>query len=151
MKLDENWLIYLFHTNLGAEFNSYFERYFQDHDPFSELGEAKHSLSSAMQHISNTACNPSSETLVSKPGSGIINSHASSVSFVASNLSASQTSIQAGAKPDTNQARVVTLSKTVKYCSSCKRDYHTETECHDKHPHLRDSNSKSAKPQTKRR
>ncbi len=48
MKLDKNWLIYRFHTNLGTKFSSYFERYSQDHDPFNEQGEAKHSLSSAI-------------------------------------------------------------------------------------------------------
>lgn len=124
MKLDENWLIYRFHTNLGAEFSSYFERYSQAHDPFNEHGEAKHSFSSAMQHFLNTARNLSSETHISKPSSGIISPHTSSVSFVASNLPANQTSIQAGAKPGTNQARVITLTKTVKYCTHCKRDYH---------------------------
>lgn len=85
------------------------------------------------------------------PSSGIIGPHTSSVSFVAPNLPANQTSIQAGAKPGKNQARVITLTKTVKYYTHCKRDYHTEAECHDKYPHLRDSKPKSTKPQTKRR
>ena len=103
MKLDKNWLIYRFHTNLGVEYSSYFERYFQDHDPFNKQGEAKHSLSSAIQHFLNTACNPSPETLISKPSnSGIISPHTLSVFFVALNLFANQTSIQAGAKPGTN-------------------------------------------------
>lgn len=39
------------------------------------------------------------------------------LSFVASNLPANQISIQAGAKPDTNQARVITLTNTVEYCT----------------------------------
>lgn len=63
MKLDENWLIYCFHTNLGAEFSSYFEQYSQDHNPFNGRGEAKHSPSSAMQYFLNTAWNPSLESL----------------------------------------------------------------------------------------
>ena len=48
MRLDENWLIYRYHTNPGAEYNSYFERYSQGYDPFTKFGEAKHSLSSTM-------------------------------------------------------------------------------------------------------
>ena len=151
MKLDKNWLIYRFHTNLGTKFNSYFERYSQDHDPFNEQGEAKHSVSSAIQHFLNTARNPSSETTITKSGSGIISSHASAVSFIASNLPANESSTQTGAKPGTNEAWVITLTKTVKYCTHCKRDYHTEAECRDKHPHLRDSKPKSTKPQTERR
>ena len=59
LSLDENWLIYRFHTNLGFEYNSYFERYAQDHDPFNEMGEPKHTLSQAMQHFQNTVTNPS--------------------------------------------------------------------------------------------
>ena len=66
MNLDENWLIYCFHTNLGAEFSSYFEQHFQDHNPFNEQGEAKHSLSSAMQYFLNTARNPSLKNSAAK-------------------------------------------------------------------------------------
>ena len=150
MKLDENWLIYQFHTNLESEFSSYFERYSQDHDPFTEQGTAEHSLSSAMQHFMNTARNPSSENVTSKPNTGIA-SYNSSVAFVAPHLPANQVVVQAGAKPGTNQARVITLTKTVKYCTHCKRDYHTEAECHEKNPHLREAKSKSTKPNSKRR
>ena len=151
MKLDENWLIYRFYTNLEAKFSSYIEQYSQDHDLFNKQGEAKHSLSMAIQHFLNTACNPSSETPITKSGSDIISSHASAVFFIALNLPANQSSIQTGAKPGTNEARVITLTKTVMYCNHCKRDYHTEAEYRDKHPHLRDSKPKSTKPQTKRR
>lgn len=76
MKLDENLLIYRFYTNHGVEYSSYFERYSQDHDSFNKYGKAKHSLSLDIQHFLNIACNPSSETLISKPGnSNIISSH----------------------------------------------------------------------------
>ncbi len=43
------------------------------------------------------------------------------------------------------------MTKTVKYYTNCKQDYHTKAECRDKHPHLRDSKPKSTKPQTERR
>ena len=103
-----------------------------------------------MQHFLNIARNPSSETPITKSESGIICSHAPAVSFIAPNLSANKNSLQTEAKPGTNEARVITLTKTVKYYTHCKRDYHTEAECRHKHPHLRDSKSKSTKLQTKR-
>ena len=59
LSLDENWLTYRFHTNLCLEYNSYFERFAQDHDPFNEMCEPKHTLSQAMQHFQNTVTNPS--------------------------------------------------------------------------------------------
>ncbi len=103
-----------------------------------------------MQHFLNTARNPSSETPITKSGSGIISSHTSAVSFIAPNLLANQSFIQTGAKPGTNEAWVITLTKTVKYFTHYKREYRIEAESRDKHPHLRDSKSKSTKQQTKR-
>ena len=150
MKLDENWLIYRFHTNLGTKFSSSFERYYQDHDPFNKQGEAKHFFSSAIQYFLNTARNLGSETPIIKSGSGFICFHAFAAFFIALNLPANQSSIQTGAKPGTNEARVITLTKTVNYYTHCKQDYQIEAECHDKHPQLRDSKPKSTKPQTKR-
>ncbi|MCJ1471243.1 hypothetical protein MMC07_009891, partial [Pseudocyphellaria aurata] len=139
LKLDENWLIYLFLSNLGSEHSAYFETYAQEHDPFDDDGNAKYTLSSAMHHFQNTVKNPSS-----KSASGIENV---SVALVAANTPVHQTTIQEGAQVGTNNAHVLTLQKTVKYCTFCKRDYYTENECRLKYPHL----AKSAnKPNRKR-
>ncbi len=46
MKLDKNCLIYQFHTNLDSKYSGYFERYSQEHDPFDENRNTKHTLSS---------------------------------------------------------------------------------------------------------
>ena len=62
-----------------------------------------------------------------------------------------QTRIQLRAKPGTIQARVITLQKTVKYCTYCKQDYYTENECHDKYPHLKEVQPSSNKLVSKRR
>lgn len=51
IKLDKNWLIYQFHTNLGSEHSGYFERYSQKYNPFDENGDIKHIFSSAIQHF----------------------------------------------------------------------------------------------------
>ena len=125
VKMDENWLIYRFHTNLGPEHSSYFESYAREHDPFTEDGEIKSTLSEAMHHFQNTVRNPIS-----------IKSSQSTVALVAANMPAEQKTVQTGAQLGTNNCRVVTLQKTVKYCTFCKRDYHTEDECRIKHPHL---------------
>ena len=108
LSLDENWLIYRFHTNLGFEYNSYFERYAQDHDPFNEMGESKHTLSQAKQHFQNTVTNPSK----------------SNDKTVTAKAAASNAQTQAGAQPGTAHSRIIT--KTIKYCNHCRKDYHVE-------------------------
>ena len=56
------------------------------------------------------------------------------------NSPAFQQTIQNGVKPGVNQ-RVLRIEKTIKYCTYCHCDYHTEDECHGKFPHLRTSSS----------
>ena len=58
-KLDDNFLIYYFQSNLGLEHSSYFERYAQEHDPFIERSDTRYTFSSAMQNFRNTVENPS--------------------------------------------------------------------------------------------
>ncbi len=52
-KMDDNFFIYKFQSDLGPEHASYFERYAQDHDPFDADEKVKYSLSLAMQHFRN--------------------------------------------------------------------------------------------------
>lgn len=139
LRLDENWLIYLFLSNLGPEHSSYFETYAQEHDPFTEDGEAKFTLSSTMHHFQNTVKNPSSKPISDK----------ATVTLIAANMPAHQSTVQDGAQIGTSHSRVLTLQKTVKYCTFCKRDYHTENECRIKHPNL--APKPSSKPSRKRR
>ncbi len=47
-KMDDNFFIYKFQSNLGPKHASYFEQYAQDHDLFDVDGKVKYSLSSAM-------------------------------------------------------------------------------------------------------
>ena len=145
MKLDENWLIYHFHTNLGSEHSGYFERYSQEHDPFDENGNTKHTLSSAMQHFQNTIRNPSSHEKSVISMAAIMPNAA----FVSPNQPANQTMVQPGAQAGTSKARVITLQEIVKYCTYCKRDYHIEDECHNKYPYLKKAKIAAAKPGTK--
>lgn len=139
LKLDENWLIYLFLSNLGPEHASYFETYAQEHDPFDDNGNAKFTLSSAMHHFQNTIRNPSSKTTLDRE----------SVALVAANMPAQQSIVQDGAQIGTSNSRVLTIQKTIKYCTHCKRDFHTKNECRLKHPNL--PSKPSNKPSQKRR
>ena len=136
-KLDKNFLIYRFQSNLGSDHASYFERYAQEHDPFTEDGDTKYTLSSAMQHFRNTVKNPSARHSSSQIGTVALTAQTPrpSVSYLAPNQPLVQRTIQNGVKPGVNQ-RVLRVEKTVKYCTYCQRDYHTEDECHDKFPHL---------------
>lgn len=123
--LDENFLIFLFQSNLGLEHSSYFETYAQEHDPFNENGESKFSLSLAMHHFQNTVRNPSSKVNADK-----------TLALIAANMLAEQNMVQSGAQIGTSNSRVLTVQKTVKYCTFCKRDYHTKNKCRVKHPNL---------------
>lgn len=48
IKLDENWLIYRFHINLGNKYSGYFENYSQEHDPLDDKRNTKHTLNFTM-------------------------------------------------------------------------------------------------------
>ena len=146
-QMDENLLIFLFQYNLSATHSAYCQSYAQEHDPFGLDGSAKYSLSYAMHHFQNTVANPSKiaerslVSLASLGPSALVSSQDSSTQ---------QSSIQAGAQVGTNNARVISLRKTVKYCTHCKKDYHSVNECHVKYPNLAPSPN-STKPATKRR
>lgn len=51
LKLDENFLIFLFQSNLGSKHASYFEMYAQEHNSFKENSKVKYTLSSAMHYF----------------------------------------------------------------------------------------------------
>ena len=91
LKLNENFLIFVFQSNLDPDHAAYFETYAQEHDPFKEDGETKYSLSSAMHHFQNTVRNPKSRPTADK-----------SIALVATNMPAHQSRIQDGAQAGTN-------------------------------------------------
>ena len=93
------------------------------------MGEPKHTLSQAMQHFQNTVTNPSK----------------SSDKAVIAMAAVSNAQTQAGAQPGTAHSRIIT--KTIKFCNHCRKDYHVESECREKYPHLvnQDSQRKSNK------
>lgn len=86
-----------------------------------------------MHHFLNMVANPSKIAerslvlLVSFGPSTLLSGHDSSTQ---------QGSIQAGAQASTNNARVISVRKTVKYCTHCKKDYHSVDKCYVKYPNL---------------
>lgn len=60
-KIDDNFFIYKFQSNLSFDYASYFERYAQNYDLFNADGKVKYSLSLVMQHFWNTVKNPSAK------------------------------------------------------------------------------------------
>ena len=63
-KIDDNFFIYKFQSNLGPDHATYFKKYVQDHDFFNADEKAKYSLSLIMQHFWNTIKNPSAKSII---------------------------------------------------------------------------------------
>ncbi len=99
-----------------------------------------------MQHFQNTIRNPSSHEISVISMAAILPNTA----FMSPNQPANQIMVQPGAQVGTKKARFITLQKTVKYYTYCKRDYHTEDECYDKYPYLKEAKMAAVKPGTKR-
>ena len=145
-QMDDNLLIFFFQYNLSAAYSAYCQNYAQKHDSFGFNGSAKYSLSYAMHHFQNTVANPlktAKHSLISLISLG------SSTLISSQDLSTHQSSIQTGALIGTSNAQVISLCKTVKYYTYCKKDYHSIEECHDKHHNLAPL-SGPAKPASKR-
>ena len=129
-KMDHNFFIYKFQSNLGPDHASYFERYAQDHDPFNADGKPKYSLSSAMQHFRNTVKNPSAKSHIGLEiaATGLL-SH-SYASYPPSNTTQRTKKVYfKGSAPN----RKIT---EVKRCTFCQRANHEEEICHRKFPEL---------------
>ena len=126
--------------------SAYCQSYAQDHDPFGLDGSAEYSLSYAIHHFQNTVVNPSK---IAEPSLVLLAFLGSSALVSGHDSSKQQSFIQAGAQVATSNARVISLCKTVKYCTHCKKDHHSVDECHVKYLNLTLSPN-SARPATKR-
>lgn len=54
--------------------------------------------------------------------------------------------IKPGTQSGISKVWVITLQKTVKYYTYCKRNYHSEDECHDKYHYFKEAKIATAKP-----
>ncbi len=112
---------------MSATHSAYCHSYAQEHDSFGLDGSAKYSLSYVMHHFQNAIANPSK---IAERSLVLLASLGPSVLVSSHDSSKQQRSIQAGVQVDTSNARVISLRKTVKYCTHCKIDYHSVDECH---------------------
>ena len=118
-QMDENLLIFLFQYNLSTSHSAYCQSYAQENDPFGLNGTAKYTPSYAMHHFQNTVANPSQNpkqshvSLAAMRPSAIISSQDSPKQ---------QNSVEDKAQIDTNNARVISLRKTVRHYIHCKKD-----------------------------
>lgn len=63
-KIDDNFFIYNFQSNLGPNYTSDFERYEQNYASFNIHRKAKYNLSSAIEHYQSTVKNPSAKHII---------------------------------------------------------------------------------------
>ena len=125
-KVDDNFFIYKFQSNLGPDHASYFEKYAQDHDSFDANGKAKYSLSSTMQHFRNTVKNPSAKSTIGleTAATGLL-SHSYASYPPLNTTQRTQKVYYKGSAPN---RRIV----KVKWCNFCQRANYDEEICHRK-------------------
>ena len=119
LRLDENLLIWWFHSNLGPGYEAYIELYNQTHQPFDEEGTAKYDLSYALNRFQNTFY------------SGVaVTTHALLAST--QNKPPIRINPQEGCRP----GHTCDVIKTVKFCKICKRPHH-DIDGHENRPNNR--------------
>ena len=123
LKLETNFLIFLFHTGLGKAYDGYFTHYIQNHQPISETDATKpaHTLKYTTSRFIQTVTNPSSERTESN-----FAMLAEAYPFTSASGSPVVIEPQNGAVPG---PEAQTIQKLVKYCLHCKKYYHTKSEC----------------------
>ena len=141
LKLETNFLIFLFHTGLGKPHNQYYTNYTQTHAPLKDkldpndatkvVGqEAAYSLEYATNRFLQTVKNPPS------------NRDDASTAYASESVEAYLAGQFPGPKPGTTlktlapQAEAIDgpegrwTQKLVKFCTICRKEYHIASECH---------------------
>ena len=129
LRLDENFLIFLFHTGLGKEHEDYVLHYTQNHTAIDVMGQPAFSLKYATQRFIQTVSNPSASRIESSLGTMVARPEASMatngpVTFFSTIPS------QPGAVEGPN---AVFVRRLVKFCQHCQKLYHSQYECKRKH------------------
>ena len=135
---NENYKIYRFHSGLGSVYNSYWERYTQDHDAFDENDKPKFTLEYAITRFLNTVAHPthSKTSAEAQALAALVNgTFAHTPQSVMALVAAERTEINI--QPGANAGNSRTYVQTCKYCTHCKKDWHDDSECTNLHPHLK--------------
>ena len=132
--LDENIKIFWFHSGLGPSYDNYWEQYSQNHDTYDRKGHAKYTLDYAITRFLNTVVNPSgpeskAAQALAAIAEGAYGHTPQSVTALVAKGS-SEHKIQDGA----NSTNSRTYTMTVKHCTICGKDYHSNAEHSDQPP-----------------
>ena len=123
LQLETNYLIFLFHTGLGKEYQDYFTTYTQTHEAMAD-NKAAYTLEYAITRFLQTVRNPT------------VTRDENSYAFAAQRRPEAYAApadlvilpAQPNAVPGPN-AR--TIQKLVNWCTHCKKPYHTTANCDD--------------------
>ena len=123
LKLETNFLIFLFYTGLSKAYDSYFTYYIQNHQPMSETNTIKpaYTLKYTTSRFIQTVTNPSSERTESN-----FAMLAEAYPFTSASRSPVVIELQNGAVPSL-EAQII--QKLVKYYLYCKKYYYIKAEC----------------------
>lgn len=142
-KLETNFLTFLFHTGLGKTYDAYFTHYIQNHKPMNDANtEAAFSLEYATSRFIQTVTNPSSKRTESNYTFAAHRQNQNQRQRPAAG-SGSVTTVnpQKGAVPGSN-SRII--QKLIKYCTHCKKHYHTKDECDQLSDRPRNNNNNNS-------
>ena len=120
LKLETNFLIFLFHTGLGKAYDTYFTHYTQTHKPNNDDNtEPAYSFEYATNRFIQTAINPSSTR---QESSG----HAFAATRTAQAFGTLTMDPQKGSVPGPDSRM---QERRVKWCTTCRKAFHTKAEC----------------------
>ena len=152
LKLETNFLIFLFHTGLGKSNEAYFTHYIQNHKAMNEENTLPaFSLEYATQRFIQTVACPSSDRQESSYAFAAGRNPKELALRPRGGAQFTVVDPQKGAVPGPNSR---TIQKLVKYCTHCKKMYHTKEECDQLTGNSREDKDKpsggdSSKPRNK--
>ena len=125
LRLNENFLIFLFHTGLGKEHEDYFLHYTQNHAPINASGRPAFTLEYATQRFIQTVTNPSATRGESSLGMVASRQEA----YVGTKDPVAMLTTVPGQQGAVLGPDGQYVKKLVKYCQNCKRHFHVQHEC----------------------
>ena len=125
LRLNENFLIFLFHTGLGKEHEDYFLHYTQNHASVDAVGKPAFSLEYATQRFIQTVTNPTATRGESNLGMIAARQEA----YVGTSSALATLPTVPGQQGAVEGPDAQYVKKLVKYCRNCKRHFHTQHDC----------------------
>ena len=128
LRLNENFLVFLFHAGLGKEHEDYFLHYSQNHGTVDEAGKASFTLEYATRRFIQTVTNAS--VTRSQSNSVMVATRESTrEAYIATNGPVAYMTVIEGQDGAVEGPNAEYIQRLVKSCRHCHRLYHTEDEC----------------------